>query len=72
MLVLTRRVGEKLCIGADVTVTVLGVKGGQVQLGTEAPAHVSIDREEVRARKLAEQVGDDERDAIASAFGEAS
>lgn len=58
MLILTRRVGEVLCIGPDITVTVLGVKGNQVRLGTNAPAEVSVDREEIRERIRREQEGD--------------
>lgn len=52
-LVLTRRVGEALFIGADITVVVLGVKGSQVRLGIEAPRHIAVDREEVALRKSA-------------------
>lgn len=51
MLILTRRIGEKLMIGEDVEVVVLDVVGRQVRLGVRAPANVSVDREEVRARK---------------------
>lgn len=69
MLILTRRVGEVLCIGDDVTATVLAVKGNSVRMGIEAPKHVAVDREEIRARKNAEQIGADERDAIATEFG---
>lgn len=54
MLILTRRVGETVMIGNDVTVTMLGVKGNQVRLGCDAPKDVRIDREEVRARIDAE------------------
>ena len=57
MLILTRRVGESLKIGqledildGPVTVTVLGVKGGQVRIGVEAPRSLRIDREEIRQR----------------------
>ena len=50
MLILTRRTGETLMIGEDVTVMVLGVKGNQVRLGINAPKHVRIDREEIRER----------------------
>ena len=50
MLVLTRRRGESVKIGADIRVVVLGVKGGQVRLGIEAPAIVAVHREEVYAR----------------------
>ena len=47
MLILTRRVGETLMIGDEVTVTVLGVKGSQVRLGIMAPKDVGVHREEI-------------------------
>jgi len=50
VLILTRRVGETLMIGDDVTVTVLGVKGNQVRLGVNAPKHVAVHREEIYQR----------------------
>jgi carbon storage regulator len=50
MLILTRRPGEAVCIGQDITVRVLGVKGNQVRFGFDAPKHISVDREEVRER----------------------
>lgn len=55
MLILTRRVGETLMIGDDVTVTVLGVKGNQVRIGVNAPKEVSVHREEVYERIKREQ-----------------
>jgi len=50
MLILTRRVGETLVIGADVNVTVLGVRGNQVRLGVDAPKEVAVHREEIYQR----------------------
>ena len=50
MLILTRRVGESLRIGDEVSVTVLGIKGSQVRIGVNAPESVSGHREEVYAR----------------------
>jgi carbon storage regulator len=50
MLILTRRVGENLRIGEDVTVTVLGVRGNQVRLGIGAPNSVEVHREEIFQR----------------------
>lgn len=47
MLILTRRVGETITIGADVRVTVLGVKGNQVRIGVAAPATTKVHREEI-------------------------
>ena len=47
MLILTRRVGESLMVGDEVTVTVLEVKGNQVRIGIDAPKHISVHREEI-------------------------
>lgn len=52
MLLLTRRIGESVIIGDDITVTVVECKGRQVKLGIDAPKHISVDRTEVRKKKL--------------------
>lgn len=66
MLVLTRRAGESIVIGNDVTVTVLEVRGDQIRIGIDAPKDVPIHREEVYV-----QVQHENRGAVASAPGAA-
>ena len=61
MLILTRRVGESVVIGDEVTVTVLGVKGNQVRLGVDAPREVSVHRQEIYERIQGEDVAPDDK-----------
>lgn len=55
MLILTRRVGESVMVGDDITITVLGVKGNQVRIGVNAPKDVAVHREEIYERIQKEQ-----------------
>ncbi|TQV65435.1 MAG: carbon storage regulator CsrA [Halothiobacillaceae bacterium] len=57
MLILTRRIGEVLRIGDDVSITVLGVKGNQVRIGIDAPKDVAVHREEIYQRIKREEGG---------------
>ncbi|VEA75466.1 carbon storage regulator [Salmonella enterica subsp. arizonae] len=68
MLILTRRVGETLMIGDEVTVTVLGVKGNQVRIGVNAPKEVSVHREEIYQRIQAEKSSSPVTKVFASHF----
>lgn len=63
MLILTRRVGETLMIGDEVTVTVLAVKGNQVRIGVNAPKEVAVHREEIYDRIRKEQEEGEEGEA---------
>jgi carbon storage regulator len=50
MLILTRKIGESLVVGNDITITILGVKGNQVRVGIKAPRDVAVHREEIFLR----------------------
>ncbi len=58
MLILTRRVGETVTIGDDVTITVLSVKGRQVRVGINAPKHIPVHRQEIYQRIQSEKLAD--------------
>lgn len=55
MLILTRRIGETIVIGEQITVTVLGINGNQVRIGTNAPKNIIVDREEIFLRRQKEK-----------------
>ena len=57
MLILTRRIGESLMVGDDVTMTVLGVTGNQLRIGVQAPREQVVHREEIYQRIQADQTG---------------
>jgi carbon storage regulator len=65
MLILTRRAGETVMIGSDVTITVLGVKGNQVRIGINAPKDVAVHREEIYERIQSERAAESGADSDA-------
>ena len=69
MLILTRRVGESLMVGEEITVTVLGIKGNQVRIGIDAPKEVQVHREEIYNRIKMEQSGEGVSEGIKEANG---
>jgi len=56
MLILTRRIGERIFVGDDVQIIVLGVKGNQVRIGVQAPKHITVHREEIYRRILRQKI----------------
>jgi len=59
MLILTRRAGESIMVGDEVTITVLGINGNQIRIGIDAPREITVHRKEVyeRIQAEAEEVG---------------
>jgi carbon storage regulator len=68
MLILTRSIGQKINIGNDVSITVLGIQGNQVRIGIEAPREVSVHREEVYNRIEAEKELNSNKDNFLPSF----
>ena len=66
MLILSRRPGESVKIGDEVTVKVLGIRGVQVRLGFEAPRDVAVHREEIYLRLQADRSANDQAEAASA------
>jgi carbon storage regulator len=68
MLVLTRRIGERIVIGGEIRITIVEVTGERVRLGIAAPKNVRVDREEVYQRRLLESSSDNSQAELADSF----
>lgn len=66
MLILTRKVGEALRVGDDVSLTVLGVKGSQVRIGIDAPREVAVHREEIYQRVVSAAMAEEDQKGSAA------
>lgn len=55
MLILGRYVGQEIIINDNIVITVLGIRGGQIKIGINAPPDVSVNRREIHERIIAEQ-----------------